>query len=71
MRKESSWSQTSPLKHSVLGDCEMPTKFSKTENKTPILCNQPNCFSKSPNIGKKQQNIQEVNIFLKEIRITK
>lgn len=50
MRKESSWSQTSPLKHSVLEDSEMLTEFSKKENKTPILCNQPNCFFKSPNI---------------------
>lgn len=50
MGKESSWSQTSPLKHSVLEDSEMPTEFSKKENKTPILYNQPSCFFKSPNI---------------------
>lgn len=50
MRKELNWSQTAPLKHSVLQNSETLKRFSKKENKTPILCNQPNCFFKSPNI---------------------
>ena len=64
MRKELNWSQTVPLKHSVLQNSETPKRFSKKRKQNPNTL-QSTSFFKSPNI-QTTQNVQEINLFLKE-----